>query len=288
MAISFTGKVAIVTGAGNGIGREHALELARRGAKVIVNDLGGSRDGSGSSVSAAQAVVDEIKKQGGEALANTDSVADEAAAKRMVETAMNAWGRLDIVICNAGILRDKSFAKATMADFRLIMDVHVMGSVYLAHAAWPIMRQQNYGRIVFTTSTSGLFGNFGQANYSTAKMAVVGLMNTLRYEGQKNNVYVNCIAPIATTRLTTDILPPDVQNKYPPHLVTPGVLYLCSEQAPNGIILQAAGGRFYLAEIVENQGVDLGKNATVEDVAAHFAKITDMTGAKPKDKTVGY
>lgn len=288
MSISFQGKVAIVTGAGNGIGREHALELARRGAKVIVNDLGGSRDGSGGSASAAQAVVDEIKKLGGEALANTDSVADEAAAKRMVETAVKTWGRLDILICNAGILRDKSFAKATMADFRLVLDVHVMGSVYLAHAAWPVMRQQNYGRIVFTTSTSGLFGNFGQANYAAAKMAVVGLMNTLRFEGQKNNVYVNCIAPIATTRLTTDILPPDVQEKYPPRLVTPGVLFLCSEQAPNGVILQAAGGRFYLAEIVENKGVDLGPKATVEDVAANFAKISDLSGAKPKDKTAGY
>lgn len=284
MPISFKDKVAVVTGAGNGIGREHALELARRGARVVVNDLGGARDGTGGSSSAAQAVVDEIEALGGDAVANTDSVASESGGKRLVQQALDAWGRLDILICNAGILRDKSFAKASLDDFRLVLDVHVMGSVYVTHAAWPVMRAQNYGRIVLTTSTSGLFGNFGQANYATAKLGLVGLMNTLRFEGAKNNVHVNCIAPIATTRMTTDILPENVQDQFPPHLVTPGVLYLCSEEAPNGIVLQAAGGRFFLADIVENEGADLGKNASVEDVAANFARISDMTDAKPKRK----
>ncbi len=284
MGIDLDGKVALVTGAGNGLGREHALELGRRGACVIVNDLGGGRDGSGGGSDAADDVVRQIKSAGGEAVANYGSVADQEDAETMVQQAIDSFGRLDIVVNNAGILRDRSFAKMDMADFRLVMDVHVMGTVYVTRAAWPVMREQAYGRIVVTTSTSGLFGNFGQANYSTAKLGVVGFMNTLKQEGRKYNIHTNAIAPIATTRMTTDVLPEDVQGDLKPELVTPGVMYLCTDDAPNGVILQAAGGRFFLAQIVENQGVDLGDEASLESVAARFEEISNMAGAGPRER----
>ncbi|RMF16391.1 MAG: SDR family NAD(P)-dependent oxidoreductase [Candidatus Dadabacteria bacterium] len=284
MTIRFDGKVAVVTGAGHGIGREHALGLAARGAKVVVNDLGGARDGTGASATAAQAVVDEIVAAGGEAVANTDSVADPEGGKRIVEQAMDTWGRLDIAICNAGILRDRSFAKMTLDDFRAVMDVHVMGSVHVCHAAWPHMRAQQYGRIVLTTSVSGLFGNFGQANYGAAKMALVGLMNTLKIEGRKYNIHTNCIARIAMTRMTEDILAKGQQERFPPRAVTPAVLFLSSEQAPNGVIVQAAGGRYYVAAIVENSGVDLGPDATPEQIAERFDDIRDLSDARTVDK----
>src|ERR1700722_2775028 len=200
--ISFDGKVAIVTGAGGGLGRQHALELARRGAKVVVNDLGGAVDGSGGSSEAAKAVVAEIKGAGGEAIADGASVTDDAGVAGMVKAAMDAWGRVDILIANAGVLRDKSFSKMEIADFEFVVDVHLMGTVKPAKAVWEIMREQNYGRIVVTTSSSGLYGNFGQSNYGAAKLGIIGLMNTLKLEGQKNNVHINAISPVAATRMT--------------------------------------------------------------------------------------
>ncbi|MGE3066971.1 MAG: SDR family NAD(P)-dependent oxidoreductase, partial [Hyphomicrobiaceae bacterium] len=209
MAIDFKGRVAIVTGAGNGLGRQHALALAARGAKVVVNDFGGARDGSGGSLSAAEQVVAEIKAAGGEAMADGCSVTDFAGVTAMVANALKAWGRVDILVNNAGILRDKSFAKMELDDFRRVIDVHLMGAVHCTKAVWDTMRAQNYGRIVMTTSSSGLYGNFGQSNYGAAKMAVVGLMQVLSLEGAKNNIHVNCLAPTAATRMTEDILSQD-------------------------------------------------------------------------------
>src|SRR5580693_9737296 len=214
--IRFDGKVAIVTGAGGGLGRQHALELARRGAKVVVNDLGGAVDGSGGSSEAAMKVVEEIKAAGGEAIANGSSVTDDAGVALMVKDAMDAWGRVDILIANAGVLRDKSFSKMEIADFEFVVNVHLMGTVKPAKAVWEIMREQNYGRIVVTTSSSGLYGNFGQSNYGAAKLGLIGLMNTLKLEGQKNNVHVNAIAPVAATRMTEAILPPGVAERLAP------------------------------------------------------------------------
>jgi NAD(P)-dependent dehydrogenase (short-subunit alcohol dehydrogenase family) len=283
MTISFEGRVAIVTGAGGGLGRCHALELAARGAKVVVNDLGGAMDGTGGSSEAAARVVDEIKKAGGQAIANGGSVSDARGAKSMVEDAMNAWGRVDILINNAGILRDKSFTKMTIDDFRAVVEVHLMGSMYCTKEVWSIMREQNYGRIVMTTSPSGLYGNFGQTNYGAAKLALVGFMNSLKIEGAKNNVFTNAIAPVAATRMTESLMPAEALKRFGPELVTPAVLYLCSEAAPNGVVMQAAGGRYSIACVVENSGIDLGTDATAEDIADHYAKISDLTGAKPRN-----
>ena len=282
MSYSFDNKVAIVTGAGGGLGRCHALELAKRGAKVVVNDLGGAMDGTGGSSEAAEGVVAEIKAAGGEALANGGSVSDRAGAQSMVDAAMNAWGRVDILINNAGILRDKSFSKMTMDDFELVLDVHLVGSANVTKAVWPIMKEQNFGRIVMTTSPSGLYGNFGQTNYGAAKLGLVGFMNTLKIEGAKNNIHTNAIAPVAATRMTENLMPEEALAKLGPELITPGVIYLCTEDAPNGVILQAAGGRFSIACMVENQGVDLGTEPTVEAVGEHFAEITNLEGAKPR------
>ncbi len=282
MSYSFDGKVAIVTGAGGGLGRCHALELARRGARVVVNDLGGAMDGTGGSSDAANAVVEEIKSAGGEAIANGGSVSDPAGAKSMVADAMKDWGRVDVLINNAGILRDKSFAKMEMDDFRTVLEVHLIGSVYVTKEVWPIMREQNYGRIVMTTSPSGLYGNFGQTNYGAAKLGLVGFMNTLKIEGAKNNVYTNAIAPVAATRMTENLLPEDAQKALGPDRVTPPVIFLCTEDAPNGVIIQAQGGHYSIACMVENEGVDLGLEATVEDIAENYGKIADLTGAKPR------
>ena len=279
MSISFEGKVAVITGAGGGLGRQHAIELAKRGAKVVVNDLGGSVNGSGGSSEAALQVVEEIKAAGGEAIANGGSVSDRAGAQSLIDDAMNAWGRVDIVVNNAGILRDKSFAKMELDDFQLVLDVHLMGSVNVTKAAWPIMREQNYGRIVMTTSTSGLFGNFGQTNYGAAKLGLIGLMNTLKIEGQKNNIKTNAIAPVAATRMTENLMPKAMLDQLGPELVTPAVVFLCSVDAPNGNILQAAGGRYFRAQIIENQGVTIGAGATVEDIAENIDAICDMSGA---------
>lgn len=283
MSISFEGKVAIVTGAGGGLGRCHALDLASRGAKVVVNDLGGAMDGTGDNSEAALAVVEEIKAAGGEAIANGGSVSDPQGAKSMVQDAMDAWGRIDILVNNAGILRDKSFAKVSMEDFRTVVDVHLMGSVMVTKEVWPIMREQNYGRIVMTTSPSGLYGNFGQTNYGAAKLGLVGFMNTLKIEGAKNNIHTNAIAPVAFTRMTEGLIPEDAAKNLGPELITPGVTFLCSEDAPNGVVLQAAGGNFSIAAIVENEGAALGAEAKAEDIAEQWSKISDLAGAKPRN-----
>ena len=282
MSYSFEGKVAIVTGAGGGLGRCHALELARRGARVVVNDLGGAMDGTGGSSDAALAVVDEIRQAGGEALANGGSVSDRQGAKSMVKDAMDAWGRVDVLINNAGILRDKSFAKMELDDFQVVLDVHLIGSVNVTKEVWPIMREQNYGRIVMTTSPSGLYGNFGQTNYGAAKLGLVGFMNSLKIEGAKNNIYTNAIAPVAATRMTENLMPEEALKALGPELITPAVVYLCTEDAPNGVVIQAQGGKYSVACIVENDGVDLGMDATVEDIGENYARISDLTGAKPR------
>ncbi|WP_397394988.1 SDR family NAD(P)-dependent oxidoreductase [Phenylobacterium sp.] len=277
--IRFDGKVAIVTGAGGGLGRQHALELARRGAKVVVNDLGGSVDGSGGSSAAAEAVVAEIKAFGGEAIANGGSVTDDAGVAHMVQQTLDAWGRIDILVANAGILRDKTFSKMEIADFEAVMNVHVMGTVKPAKAVWEIMKAQNYGRIVVTTSSTGLYGNFGQSNYGAAKLALIGFMNTLKIEGQKNNIHVNAISPVAATRMTENLMPAEVLAKLKPEYVTPAVVYLVSEEAPTGVIMTAGAGAFAQARIYETEGVYLGEGGlSVEEVRDNFARITDPTG----------
>ncbi len=277
--IQFNGQVAIVTGAGNGLGRQHALALARRGAKVVVNDLGGARDGTGGSVSAAQAVVDEIKAAGGEAMANGASVTDYEAVQAMVQQAIDAWGRVDILINNAGILRDKSFAKMEMPDFRLVMDVHLMGAVHCCKAVWPHMNAQKYGRIILTTSSSGLYGNFGQTNYGAAKMALVGLMQTLSIEGAKNDIRVNCLAPTAATRMTEDLMPEAVLKALQAEAVTPAVLVMASREAPSRAILCAGAGTFEAAHITLTQGVWLGHDAqTPERLLERLSDVTARAG----------
>jgi len=275
MSIRFDGQVAIVTGAGGGLGRAHALALAARGAKVVVNDLGAARDGSGGSATAAEAVVAEIVAAGGEAMANAASVTDAAAVTAMAAEVMARWGRIDILVNNAGILRDKSFAKMELADFQLVMDVHLMGAVHCTKAVWDIMRAQNYGRIVMTTSSSGLFGNFGQANYGAAKMALVGLMQTLAIEGAKNDIRVNALAPTAHTRMTEDLGAALPLEALGPELVTPGLLHLVSRDAPTRAILAAGAGGFERAYVTLTQGdFAVGPDAP-EQVAARFDAISD-------------
>ena len=281
MSIRFDGKVAIVTGAGGGIGKQHALELARRGAKVVVNDLGGSVDGSGAS-NAAEEVVKQIKADGGEAVSNGASVTDLDAVKDMVAQTMSEWGRVDILVNNAGILRDKSFHKVTLEDFDLVMDVHFQGSLNCTHTVFPIMREQEYGRIIFTSSSSGVFGNFGQTNYGAAKMAMVGLMNTLKIEGQNKNIYTNSITPVAYTRMTEGLIPEDFGKNLQPEYVTPAVIYLASEHAPNGAIMAAGAGVFTRIFVHETMGVSLGMGAdmTPENIHANWDQISDMTDAR--------
>jgi NAD(P)-dependent dehydrogenase (short-subunit alcohol dehydrogenase family) len=273
--IDFKGRVAIVTGAGGGLGRQHALALAARGAKVVVNDLGGARDGSGGSVSAAQAVVDEIVAAGGQAIANGASVTDFQAVQAMVQQAVEAWGRVDILVNNAGILRDKSFAKMEIADFKLVVDVHLMGAVNCTKAVWALMNEQKYGRIVMTTSSSGLYGNFGQSNYGAAKLALVGLMQTLSIEGAKNDIRVNCLAPTAATRMTEDLFPKEMLEAFQPEAVVPAMLVLAAQDAPNRTVLCAGAGVFEAAHITLTQGVWLGNGPdAAEQLAARLAEVT--------------
>ena len=280
MTIDFKGKVAIVTGAGGGLGRCHAIELAKRGAKVVVNDLGGAVDGTGGNSTAAQAVVAEIKASGGDAMANGASVSDDAGVDHLVKQTMDAWGRVDILVANAGILRDKSFSKMEMKDFDAVMQVHLMGTVKPCKALWETFKTQQYGRIVVTTSSTGLYGNFGQTNYGAAKLSLVGFMNTLKLEGAKDNIKVNAICPVAGTRMTENLMPANVLAMLKPEYVTPGVVYLVSDDAPTGVILTAAAGVFAVAQLVETDGVNLGHAATADDVAANWAKISDFTSAK--------
>ena len=279
MTIRFDGRVALVTGAGGGLGRQHALALAARGARVLVNDLGGTVDGVGGTPAAAQAVVDEIRAAGGEAIANGASVTDYAAVQAMVAQALEAWGRVDILVNNAGILRDKSFAKMDLADFRLVLDVHLMGAVHCTKAVWDTMRERQYGRIVMTTSSSGLYGNFGQANYGAAKMALVGLMQTLAIEGAKHGIRVNCLAPTAATRMTESLMPEAVLARLGPETVTPGLLALVADDAPTRAILCAGAGSFEAAHVTLTQGIHVGAVADVaEEVAARWDEVVDRAG----------
>jgi len=280
MTIRFDGKVVIVTGAGGGLGRAHALDFAHRGAKVVVNDLGGAVDGTGGNSAAAEAVVKEIADAGGEAIANGASVTDDAGVAHLIQQTMDKWGRIDVIIANAGILRDKSFSKMELKDFDAVMQVHVMGTVKPVKAAWEIMKQQQYGRIVVTTSSTGLYGNFGQTNYATAKLGLVGFMGTLKLEGAKDNIKVNAICPVAGTRMTANLMPPEMVAALKPEYVTPAVVFLASEQAPTGVIVSAAAGAFSCAEIVESPGINLGHGATADTVAEYWSKISDFTGAK--------
>ena len=276
--IRFDGRVAVVTGAGGGLGRQHALALAARGAKVVVNDLGGTLEGNGGTPKAAQAVVDEIIAAGGDAIASGASVTDPAAVQAMVEAAVRRWGRIDILVNNAGILRDKSFAKMALDDFRLVLEVHLMGAVHCTKAVWELMRAQNHGRIVMTTSSSGLYGNFGQANYGAAKMALVGLMQTLALEGAKHNIRVNCLAPTAATRMTEHLMPEAVLALLKPEAVTPGLLALVADDAPTRTILCAGAGAFEQAHITLTDGVFIGLGAdAAEQVASQLAAIGDRS-----------
>ena len=260
---SFATKVVVITGAGRGLGRSHAIEFARRGARVVVNDLGGAVDGTGSGTT-AQTVVDEIIELGGKACANTDSVTTKEGAAAIIDTAVQNYGRVDILVNNAGILRDKTFANISIENFREVLDVHLMGSVLVTKEAWPVMRENNWGRVVFTSSGSGMFGHFGQSNYASAKMGLIGLMYVLALEGASKGIKVNTLAPGAITRMTEGLK--DTNRRGRPEQVSPAVLYLCSEEAPQGVILQAADGRFSLIRLDVGEGVDLGPDVSFEDL----------------------
>ena len=284
MSIRFDGRVAIVTGAGAGLGRAHALGLAARGAKVVVNDLGAATDGSGASSEAARAVVEEIRAAGGKAIANGANVTDEAQVQAMVDEAIAEFGHVDILVNNAGILRDKTFAKMGIADFRLVLDVHLMGTALCTHAVWRHMCERGYGRIAFTTSASGVYGNFGQSNYGAAKAGVVGLMNVLAQEGAKFNVRVNTLAPTAATRMTENLLPPEALELLRPETITPGLLMLVSEDAPTKMILGAGGGCFTETKVYETAGVALqGDALTPEGVLAALGQIRNPEGQTEMD-----
>ncbi|WP_169546043.1 SDR family oxidoreductase [Sneathiella aquimaris] len=281
MSIRFDGRVAIVTGAGNGLGRCHALGLAERGAKVVVNDLGGDRDGSGASSDAAKAVVAEIEAMGGEAIANGADVTNYAQVEAMVKEAKDKWGRVDILVNNAGVLRDKSFSKVELEDFDFVLGVHLDGAVNCTKAVWPLMRDQNYGRIVMTTSSSGLYGNFGQTNYGAAKMGVIGLMNTLVLEGGKYGIRVNALSPCAATRMTEDLMPENLLDLLKPESVTPALLYLVGEEGPNRTIITAGAGTYARTIINETAGMWLPEDEqTPEKIAENWDTISDAKTQK--------
>ena len=280
----FEGKVVVITGAGGGLGKSHALEFAARGAKVVVNDLGGSGDGVGSG-DAADLVVEEITAAGGEAIANKASVSDKAGAQSIVDDAVSAFGTVDILVNNAGILRDKSFKNLSLDDWEIVLDVHLNGTAYVTKAAWPIMYEKNYGRIVLTSSVSGIYGNFGQANYAAAKMGMVGMMNVLSIEGLSKNIRVNTLAPAAETRLIgtipgIEVNPDDPAPERHPKLVTPAVLLMCSEDAPTNKIIHAGNGAFYTSAIFSNEHIQIGADATYEDLLARQDQLLDMSAAQ--------
>ena len=277
--ITFDEQVAIVTGAGHGLGRSHALALAERGARVVVNDLGGARDGTGASLGAAEAVVAEIESAGGEAMASGASVTDAESIGGMVDDVLERWGRIDVLVNNAGILRDKSFVNMTLDDFEAVVDVHLVGSAICTHTVWPHMRERGYGRIVMTSSSSGLYGNFGQANYGAAKLGVVGLMNTLAIEGAKYDIRVNALAPVAHTRMTDELLPDEAKALLQPEEVTPGVLALVAPESPTSTILAAGAGGYAVARIVETPGVWFPPDArTPESILERMSEIADPEG----------
>lgn len=280
MDFDFGGKVAVVTGAGSGIGRSHALMLAKRGARLVVNDLGSKVTGDSKSSEAADKVVDEIIAEGGEAIAEYSDVSSETEANKIIETAISKWGRVDVLINNAGILRDKSFSKITMEDYRKVIDVHLMGSVYCTHAAWPYMRQQNYGRVIFTTSVAGLYGNFGQSNYSAAKMSLVGLTKTLKQEGAKYNIRVNAIAPLAATRMGEDVFANYDKKMIPTDSVSALATYLADENnSLNGEVISICGNRVALVKVTESTGYYFTGNENIapEDIANNLGAITNMS-----------
>jgi NAD(P)-dependent dehydrogenase (short-subunit alcohol dehydrogenase family) len=283
MKIRLDGQVAIVTGAGQGLGRTHALALAKRGAKIVVNDLG---DENGVSAN-AEAVAAEIREAGGDAIANGANVADFEQVQEMVQQAVNEWGRIDILVNNAGILRDRSFLKMSMEDFRLVIDVHLMGSANCCKAVWEIMREQQYGRIILTSSSTGLYGNFGQSNYGAAKMAMVGIMNTLHLEGAKYNIRVNCLAPTAGTAMTEGLIPEDVFKLLAPESVSPGVVFLSSEDAPSRKVLAAGGGSFAVFKGFETRGLSLlSGDLSPEGIAAAWEDINNEEGMQ--ELTAGF
>lgn len=274
-------RVVVVTGAGGGLGREYALTLAREGASVVVNDLGGARDGTGAGHNMADQVVTEIKEAGGRAVANYDSVADADGAANIIKTAIDEFGKVDGVVSNAGILRDGTFHKMTFDNWNAVLQVHLYGGYNVVRAAWPHFREQSFGRVVVATSTSGLFGNFGQANYGAAKLGLVGMINTLAIEGAKYNIKANAIAPIAATRMTEDILPPEVLEKLKPEYVAPVVAYLCTEEVPEtGSVFIAGGGKVQRAALFENAGANFDNPPSVDDVAAQWSTIADLSEAK--------
>jgi len=280
MSVSFDGQVAIITGAGGGLGRAHALLLAQRGAAVVVNDFGGARDGSAGSTEAAETVVSEITNAGGRAIANGGNVTSEADMQALAAEALAAFGRIDVLINNAGILRDKSFAKMTMEDFRQVVDVHLTGSAQATRAVWGAMREQGYGRILMTSSTSGSYGNFGQANYGAAKMGVLGLMNVLHAEGVKYGIHTNAILPTAATRMTGDMMTQDMLDLLSPDLVAPAAVWLVSGDAPSRTALLAGAGTVARLAIIESEGVCFtGQNLTPDDIGARFAEIAAMDAA---------
>ena len=280
--ISFDNRVAIITGAGGGLGRAHALALAARGVRVVVNDLGGSVDGGvDGSLSMAENVVAEIRDQGGEAFANGASVTDPVAVKSLIDETIERFGKVDILVNNAGILRDKSFAKMTLDDFQKVIDVHLLGSAICTKAVWAHMRERQYGRIIMTTSSSGMYGNFGQANYGAAKAGLSGFMRTLCLEGAKYNIRVNCLSPVAATRMTQGLMPEEILEKLDVESVAQGAVYLAGDDAPNRIILCAGAGGYALTKVFETDGVSFPKaEQRAENIAAHFDKITDEMGMK--------
>jgi NAD(P)-dependent dehydrogenase (short-subunit alcohol dehydrogenase family) len=280
-------RVIAVTGAGGGLGREYAMTLAREGASVVVNDLGGARDGTGAGHSMADQVVQEIRDAGGRAVANYDSVADAEGAENIIKTALEEFGAIHGLVSNAGILRDGTFHKMTDEAWDSVLKVHLYGGYNVIRAAWPHFREQGYGRIVVATSTSGLFGNFGQANYSAAKLGLVGLINTLSQEGAKYNIKANAVAPIAATRMTEDILPPEVFKKLTPEYVAPVVAYLCSEEVPDSAsVFIVGGGKVQRAALFQNEGVTFEQVPSFDDVAAQWSTIDDMSAAKPASFTL--